>query len=335
MNYSQYSPKTVEDIIRLRRRIAQSGIPEKVTDVNLIVGTWNVQAFGGFYNGWDETKGSPKRNLRGLASIAEIIRLYDVIALQEVKRDTSGLRFLLSEFLGSDWDVLLSDVTAGDKGNTERMAFIYDTRRVRPSGLAGEIVLPPASRAGPVEQFDRTPYMASFSAGGMKFTLISAHIRYGSIPEDRLAEITAVANFTADEIQKRINETSEERNPIVLGDFNIDARGDNPLFQAFCSRGLFVPEQLNDLKTTYGTEPKFYDQIAWFMGLLDMEFTGRCGVIDFVGAVFPELSSIGMTFRASDHFPLWAEFSIDRSIVQMARVLGVDPNAPLPFVDIV
>jgi hypothetical protein len=66
-----------------------------------------------------------------------------------------------------------------------------------------------------------------------------------------------------------------------------------------------------------------------------MEFTGRCGVIDFVGAVFPEMSNVGMTFRISDHFPLWAEFAIDRSVLHMAGVLGVDPAAPVPFVDIV
>jgi endonuclease/exonuclease/phosphatase family metal-dependent hydrolase len=334
MNYSDYSPNAIEDIIRLRRRITASGIPEKVTDANLVLGTWNIQAFGGFYYGWDENSGSPKRNLRGLATIAEIVRCYDVIAIQEVKRDTSGLRFLLEEFLGDNWDVLLSDVTAGNKGHTERMAFIYDKRRVRPSGLAGEIVLPVEAGENPVEQFDRTPYLASFSAGDAKFTLLSAHIRYGEIPENRIPELTAIANFTADEIRARIAGNSEEQNPIVLGDFNIDARGDNPLFQAFCSRGLIVPPGLNGLKTTYGTEPKFYDQLAWFMGLLDLEFSGRCGVIDFVNAVFPEMSTFGMTFRVSDHLPLWAEFSIDKSIDQMAAVLGLDPAQPDLFDDI-
>jgi endonuclease/exonuclease/phosphatase family metal-dependent hydrolase len=165
--------------------------------------------------------------------------------------------------------------------------------------------------------------------------MISAHIRYGNIPEERIPELTRIANFTADEIRGRIASGVEEQNPIVLGDFNIDARGENPLFQAFCSRGLFVPQQLQDLKTTYGTDPKFYDQIAWFMGSLDVEFSGRCGVIDFVDAVFPEMSNVSMTFRVSDHFPLWVEFAIDRSIVHMAAVLGVDPAAPAPFVDIV
>ena len=335
MDYRDYSVQAIEDIVRLRRRIEASGIPPKIADTNLIIGTWNIQAFGNFYYGWEENPGSPKRNLRGLAAIAEIIRRYDVIAIQEVKRDTSGLRFVLDEFLGDDWDVLLSDVTAGDRGNTERMAYLYDRRRVQPSGLAGEIVLSPTKSGKPAEQFDRTPYLAGFTAGLEKFTLISAHIRYGEIPEDRIPELRAIADYTADEIRDRISLGTEEANPILLGDFNIDKRGDNPLFQAFISRGLIVPPGLQDLKTTYGTEPKFYDQIAWFMGSLSMEFSGQCGVVDFVEAVFPELRSSSMTFRMSDHFPLWAEFMIDKSQEHMAAKLGVDPANPDPFGNIV
>ena len=97
----------------------------------------------------------------------------------------------------------------------------------------------------------------------------------------------------------------------MLGDFNIDKRGDNPLFQAFVSSGLVVPGALRDLKTTYGKEPKFYDQIAWFMGNMDMDTSGRAGVIDFVDAVFKEMKTISMTFRVSDHFPLWAQLRIE------------------------
>src|SRR5690606_27687362 len=155
----------VEDIVRLRRRIKLSGIPPKTTDSNLVVGTWNIQKLGGFYNDWSENRGSPKRNLRGLAIIAEIIKCFDVIALQEVLRDTSALRFVMDNFLGPHWAALLTDVTGGDKGNSERLAYLYDTRRVTPSGLSGELVLPPSQGGNPQEQFDRTPYMVGFKAG--------------------------------------------------------------------------------------------------------------------------------------------------------------------------
>jgi hypothetical protein len=242
MNYTDYPLPVVEDIARLRRRIEDSELPAKATDYNLLVGTWNIKAFGRVHEAWEENPQSPKRNLRAMAYIAEIVRRFDVIAIQEVKRDTSGIRMLLDDFLGPDWGLIISDVTAGPAGNTERLAFIYDRRRVRPSGLAGEIVLPPTESGDPVEQFARTPYLVGFHAGSERFALLTAHIKYGHVPEDRLPELKALAEYVAGEIRDRARiADAEEGNLVVLGDFNIDKRGDNPLFQTFMSTGLIVP----------------------------------------------------------------------------------------------
>ncbi|RTR01070.1 hypothetical protein [Halomonas nitroreducens] len=230
---------------------------------------------------------------------------------------------------------MLTDVTTGDKGRQERQAYLFDSRRISPSGLAGEIVLPPTADGDPREQFDRTPYLVGFQAGGEHFVLLSAHIRYGDEPVARLPELRRLAHFVAREIRDRVREDgAEETNLIVLGDFNIDRRQGNPLFDASVATGLWVPEALRTLSTTYGTEPKHYDQIAWFRDDLSLRPTGRAGKVDFAGAVFQELSSFQMTYRVSDHFPLWVEFTLDRSDEAMARTLGVDANGPDPFGDI-
>lgn len=329
-----YNRTIVEDVIRLRRRITKSGLPQKVMDENLIIGTWNLRGFSKIYPQWEENPGSPKRNLRALVYISEIIRLFDVIAIQEVKRDTSGIRALMENFLGPDWGLIISDVTAGDGGNAERLGFIYDKRRVQPSGLAGEIVLAPIQDGNPVTQFFRTPYIVGFKSSTENFALLSAHIKYGSNVVDRIPELESLANYIATEIRERANADGEERNLIVLGDFNIDTRGDNPLFQAFISTGLVVPPQLMNLKTTYNTQAKFYDQIAWFMGDNNLLVSGNAGVIDFVDAVFKELTPSDMSFRVSDHFPLWVEFLTDRSNERMAVVLGKNPAMPDPFSDV-
>jgi exonuclease III len=326
-----YARNVAEDLVRLKRRIAASRIPAKVVDQNLIIGTWNIRGFGDVYNGWDENPGSPKRNLRALVYIAEIIQHFDVIAIQEVKRDTSGLRMLLENFLGSSWGMVISDVSGGAKGNTERLTYIYDRRRVQPSGLAGEIVLPPTADGNPAQQFDRTPYIVGFQTAHEKFSLLTTHICYGKNPADRVGEITALAQHSANEIRRRATSGSDESNLIVLGDFNIDDRGDNPLFQAFISTGLVVPPQLLNQKTTYDTKPKYYDQIAWFMDGLNLPASGLAGVIDFSGAVFKEMSLAEMSFRVSDHLPLWVEFTLDRSSETIAKVLGIDPGMPDPF----
>jgi endonuclease/exonuclease/phosphatase family metal-dependent hydrolase len=331
--YSDYPANVVEDIVRLRRRLTASGLPAKSTDRNLIVGSWNIRAMGGLYREFTETDGSPKRNLRGLAVIAEIVRRFDVVAIQEIKRQTDAVRALMDEFLGSDWDLLLTDVTAGASGNSERLGFLFDRRRVRPSGLAGEIVLPQTDQGQPAEQFDRTPYIVGFEAGEERFSLVTAHIKFGHIPADRLPEIRELAGFVAKELRNRARINDKEiGSVIVLGDFNIDERGDNPLFQAFVSEGLVVPEALQNLKSAIGTTPKFYDQIAWFMGDdMRLQFSGTAGNVDFAGAIFQELTPQEMSFRVSDHFPLWVEFEIDRSRIELAGVLHVDPNAPDPF----
>ena len=138
MGYADYPKKTAEDIVRLRRRLDAAQVPPRRTDHNVVIGTWNIRAFGALHRAWTENSGSPKRNLRGLAVIAEIISRFDVVAIQEVKRETTALRVLMDDFLGPEWGVLMSDVTVGSKGNTERLAYLFDRRRVTPSGLAGE-----------------------------------------------------------------------------------------------------------------------------------------------------------------------------------------------------
>lgn len=332
MDYRDYPDFVVEDIVRLRRRLDRVNVPPRRTDHNFIVGTWNIRNLGAYHDAWTENPGSPKRNLRGLALIAEVIRRFDVVAVQEVKRDTSALRLLTDRFLGPHWSVMMSDVTAGDKGNTERSAYLYDTRRVTPSGLAGEIVLPPNDSGDPEEQFDRTPYLVGFLAGGERFALLTAHIRYGVDLSARIPELRKLANYTAREIRDRSRyANAEEANLIVLGDFNTDRDHNNDLFEVFLERGLWVPEELRGLKTTYGQEAKHYDQIGWFRDDMTLQPTGRAGVVDFAGAVFQQLTPMQMTYRVSDHFPLWCEFSTDRSSEALAHVLGVDPNMPNPF----
>jgi endonuclease/exonuclease/phosphatase family metal-dependent hydrolase len=332
MDYPDYPAQVVEDIVRLRRRLDSANIPPRRTDYNLLIGTWNIRGFGKIHPAWDENGSSPKRNLRSLACIAEVVRRFDVMAIQEVKRDTSGIRTLVRDFLGKNWGVILSDVAAGDKGNSERLAYIYDRRRVSPSGLAGEIVLPPTEAGDPAEQFDRTPYIVGFESANESFALLTTHIRYGNAPEDRLPELKKLAEYVAREIRDRSRiKGAEETNLIVLGDFNIDRRSNDPLFDAFVSTGLIVPEALREVKTTYNTTPKHYDQIAWFMGDLNLLSEKRAGVVDFTGAVYKEISLEQMTHRISDHFPLWVEFIVDRSTQILAKTLGLDPDMPNPF----
>jgi hypothetical protein len=72
---------------------------------------------------------TPKRDAHSLLCIVEIIKRFDIIAVQEVRGNFKGLRETM-HLLGSDWSFLMTDVTAGSKGNNERLAFIFDNRKV-------------------------------------------------------------------------------------------------------------------------------------------------------------------------------------------------------------
>jgi endonuclease/exonuclease/phosphatase family metal-dependent hydrolase len=173
----------------------------------------------------------------GLAcrGLHRLVSRFDVIALQEVRRNPAALRFLLRH-LGPGWRVIASDVTEGAAGNGERLAFLCDTSRVEPSGLVGEIVLPPVAGT-PTQQFARTPYAAGFTRGGNEFTLASVHVLWGGKAADRLPEITGFARWMKD---WAVRPKDWNRNLMVLGDFNLDRVGD-PLYTAFVSEGLWPP----------------------------------------------------------------------------------------------
>ncbi len=54
-------------------------------------------------------------------------------------------------------EYVVSDVTVGTAGNGERLAFLYDRRKVRFDGLAGELVLPPVRVEGRPCRSPRSP----------------------------------------------------------------------------------------------------------------------------------------------------------------------------------
>ena len=108
-----------------------------------------------------EQDDSPRRDLFDLRCIAEIVSRFDVVAIEEAREDLSALRLVL-EALGDTWGLIATDVTRGRAGNSERLVFVFDTRRLKPSGLAGELVVAieeetDVTATGLDRQFARTP----------------------------------------------------------------------------------------------------------------------------------------------------------------------------------
>lgn len=322
-------PKEVKDelaklCVALDKDVSDGGIPPKIPDRNLLIATWNIRSFGDLTESWKAGENDdPKRDLHALRCITEIVSRFDVIALQEVKGNIKCLRHML-KFLGPDWGLILTDVTKGDPGNGERMAFLFDTRKVRLSGLACELVVPKEQldKIGPDalnEQFARTPYAVSFWSAGKTFILVTLHVIYGKKAEERIPELKAIAEWLAD-WARDIN--AWDHNLIALGDFNID-RKDDDLYKAFTSTGLSVPNDLHKIPRTIFSDPnkpemdKFYDQIAWFTGedkvtpALSLKYR-KGGSFDFTKTALSSLNltKLQLSWRISDHYPLWAEFQV-------------------------
>jgi endonuclease/exonuclease/phosphatase family metal-dependent hydrolase len=154
----------------------------------------------------------------------------------------------------------------------------------------------------------------SFLTGSQTFLLVTLHVLYGSAPTDRLGELTATAEWLADWARQ---EQDWGHNLLALGDFNIDRAGD-PLYQAFTSTGLTPPAELNNIPRTIFDQPgrpHFYDQIAWFTGAggvpqLSLAYTGRAGTVDFPATVMTSMPRSELSWKLSDHYPLWAEFAV-------------------------
>lgn len=310
----------LDDLVGLTAAMAH--VPPKAAG-NLLIATWNIRAFGDLTPTWASVEGdSPRRDLHAAVLIAEVLSRFDVIAVQEVKANLRALRHVLKK-LGPRYGFIMTDVTRGDPGNGERLAFLFDTDRVKLSGLACELVVPedlkdPLSDPANAfqRQFVRTPYAVSFQAGNKTFVLVTLHVNYGAKPDDRVGELKAIAKWLRNWAEQM---DDYGQNLICMGDFNIDRQGD-PLWQALTSTGLTPAPGLDWVPRTLSSsldkpnQKSFFDQIAWFETIkgkryLTMDFR-KAGGINFQGAVLTHLDRNQLSWRMSDHYPLWVEFGV-------------------------
>ena len=230
-------------LLSLRRDLHDQVLKNRRAN-SLIIGSWNIRAFDDGVPRLDES----------YHYIAEIVNSFDICAVQEIKSDLAPLQRLV-KLLGPQWEYFVSDVSTHRGGNSERMAFLYNTDKVIFRNLIGEIVLPREELiAG--EQIARSPFFAAFQAGWFRFALCSAHIIFGgeSAAEKalRAQEIAAITRMLVARAKV------EDQVYVLLGDLNIDTR-DGPIMDALTASEMVVPE----FPATNMGGDKFFDQIAF------------------------------------------------------------------------
>jgi endonuclease/exonuclease/phosphatase family metal-dependent hydrolase len=339
-------------LLSLRRKMRKE-IPPRTVEETLLLATWNIREFG------RNAMFGPRLD-ESIQYIAEIINHFDLVAVQEVKENLADLKKLI-RVLGDWWEYIVTDVVAGRAGNTERIAFLYDTRKVRFDHVAGEVTLP--EEKGKYWQLARTPFICTFRTGWRRFSLVSVHIYYGvskAIDKRRLQEIEKLSAFLADKNTRRQkDDNGEPESIILLGDFNIFDTKDKT-FQALTTNDFTVPIIG---KSNLGADKNF-DQIAFHdpRNLLwpkqrdvPIKNVPRSGVFHYLDCVFRDqdvkaydremFETNGAkyknnknkegfykkwrTFQMSDHFPLWVELRIDFSDPFIAVAGGLAIKKPL------
>ncbi len=325
--------RTAEKLLALREQFDKE-VPKRTINDTLLLATWNIREF--------DSPAYRERLDESFYYIAEIISHFDLVAVQEVRKDLKALK-KLNNILGSYWKYIVTDVTAGTAGNKERLAFLYDSRKVDFGGLAGEIVLESIKKGKkkyePTKQLARTPFVCGFQAGWFKFMLTTVHILYGKSKANdpnRVKEIEALAKLLA----KRAKDGAAwSDNLILLGDFNIFSPSDIT-FKALTDNKFIIPDKIQKLPSN-APRNKHYDQIAFMLNKKHLGLQ-KAGVFDFFKTVFKEedeqtyIPKMGIaynkkrsgekrskrskssyykiywrTHQMSDHLLMWVELKID------------------------
>ncbi len=147
--YARIKRRTVDDLIRLRSALKANNSDTSrgpgVDQQKLRIATWNLREF--------DTPTYGFRLKEAYYYIAEVISAFDLMALQEIRGDTSALKRVL-KILGPDWDVIMSDSEESSAAHNERMVFVFNKKRVRFSGTAGEVTLSGNDRLSLLDSFD-------------------------------------------------------------------------------------------------------------------------------------------------------------------------------------
>jgi endonuclease/exonuclease/phosphatase family metal-dependent hydrolase len=254
---------------------------EQASTNNLRIASFNIQVFG------QSKLGKPEV----MQILAETIRRFDVVAIQEIRSKDQSLLPTFLEMInatGRKYHFILGP-RLGRTISKEQYAFVYDTERVE----ADRNSIYTAD--DPQDLLHREPLVTRFRAitpvpeKAFTFTLVNIH----TDPDETDQELNAL-----DDVFRSVLQRSGEDDVIVLGDLNVDEENLGELGQLPGIRYVVSGVPTN----TRGT--KTYDNIV-FGDRYTNEYTGRWGVFDLMRQY--QLTR-EQALDVSDHLPVWAEF---------------------------
>lgn len=260
------------------------GTTESISNETISILSFNIQIFG-------RAKASKPEVMDILV---DIIDDYDLVAIQEI-RDASGEAIQdLMILLPLEYELVLGP-REGRSRSKEQYAFIYDSTVL----TAGDSFV----YDDPNDVFERNPHSTYFTThGNFDFVIINKHVA----PGDADAEI-----YYTPQVVEVVSLHFEEEDVIIVGDFNADGS----YFNEEELDDVFNPSDYeiivsNDTDTTVAANDYTYDRIIITDDVLE-DYTGSWGVFNFETHYDYSLLSIEPK-EVSDHYPVWAEFFINR-----------------------
>ncbi len=245
---------------------------------------------------WNLNEMGRSKNDEEIAFMANVLRDFDVVALQEIVVSSHGAKAVakLVEELnrtGNSWDYAISDPTSGSA--RERYAYLWKTDKVK---LASR----PWLDFSLSEQIDREPYLARFETADAfqkRFLCSNFHaVPKLRKPEREVALLESIqANYPSDHV-------------LIMGDFNLPENA--TAFDGLKSRGFKVamrgqPTTLRKKVDDYGD---YFSESLDHIFFEDAPFSRKeAGYIDIVKGS----TSLSEARKISDHLPVYVNLRLE------------------------
>jgi len=262
----------------------------------ILLASFNIQVFG--------TSKLAKPQV--VAILAQVVRNFDVVAIQEVRAKSKDV---IPSFVkhvnadGSHYQYVIGP-RLGRTNSKEQYTFLYDTTRIEVDTTSVGTMLDPGDRLHRPPLFVRFRARTQPPEQGFTFWMVNSHTDPDEVPE----EVDALADaFLALKLAR-----PDEDDVILLGDLNASP-------QQFGRLG-----QITDIGwavsgvTTNTRRTKTYDNLI-FQRTATAEYTGRWGVLDLQTTYG---LSLKQALEVSDHNPVWAAFSVTEAVSPGAASLA-------------
>lgn len=250
---------------------------------NISICSWNLKDFG------------KSKSVGELKIIANILKSFDVIAVQEVVAGPGGIQAivkLVNQMNASginSWAYAVSAITSGTSYKSERYAFIWSVDRVKKVDepwLENKYAL----------LIDREPYYGRFKKSNKIFTLVSFH----ALTKSKQPE-TEIKYF------KFLPDLYPTDNLIFCGDFNLPQSHSvfNPLKKIGYAAALIAQKtSLRQKCINDDCLASEFDNFYFNTAKVNLK---RTGIIHFYKA-FENLKAARLI---SDHVPIFFDFSLN------------------------